>query len=163
MLRRRPARRLGANRAHHADVGGAAPGSIPADATEIFQEGLRIPPVRLTDEVRALLLANSRTPGERRGDLDAQVGANVGRRRQRLADAAPDARRSHEVLDYGERRMRAALAALPDGTWASPTSSTRSVPRPTSRSPTRIAVAVTIAGDAITFDFTGTDRSGWAT
>ena len=65
-----------ANRAHHADVGGAAPGSLPADATEVFQEGLRIPPVRLTDEVRAMLLANTRTPWERRGDLDAQVGAN---------------------------------------------------------------------------------------
>ncbi len=66
-----------ATRAHHADVGGAAPGSLPADAVEIFAEGLRIPPVRLTPEVRALLLANSRTPDERAGDLDAQVGANV--------------------------------------------------------------------------------------
>src|SRR6185369_17781667 len=45
-----------ANRAHHADVGGAAPGSMPADATEVFQEGLRIPPVRLTEEVRAMVL-----------------------------------------------------------------------------------------------------------
>src|SRR5947209_5432749 len=53
-----------ANRAHHADVGGAAPGSIPADATEIQQEGFRIPPMRLTDEVRRLLLAASRTPDE---------------------------------------------------------------------------------------------------
>src|SRR6185503_16701989 len=47
-----------ANRAHHADVGGAAPGSIPADATEIQQEGLRIPPVRFTPEVRALVIAS---------------------------------------------------------------------------------------------------------
>src|SRR5205814_5587013 len=61
-----------ANRAHHADVGGMAPGSIPPDATEIAQEGLRIPPVLLTDDVQALLAANSRTPDERRGDLDAQ-------------------------------------------------------------------------------------------
>src|SRR3546814_8054083 len=66
-----------ANRAHHADVGGAAPGSIPADATEIQQEGLRLPPTRLTDEIRAILLAASRTPDERAGDLDAQVGANL--------------------------------------------------------------------------------------
>src|SRR2546425_4800488 len=50
-----------ANRAHHADVGGAAPGSIPADATDIAQEGLRLPPVVLTPEVRAVLLANTRT------------------------------------------------------------------------------------------------------
>src|SRR5438067_11922281 len=66
-----------ANRAHHADVGGAAPGSIPADATDIAQEGLRLPPVLLTPEIRAVLLANTRTPDERVGDLDAQVGANV--------------------------------------------------------------------------------------
>src|SRR5437762_1759188 len=65
-----------ANRAHHADVGGMAPGSIPPEATEIWQEGFRIPPVLLTDEVRALLATNSRTPEERRGDLDAQEGAN---------------------------------------------------------------------------------------
>src|SRR6058998_3387418 len=61
-----------ANRAHHADVGGMTPGSIPPEATEIQQEGFRIPPVLLTGEVEALLLANSRTPDERRGDLDAQ-------------------------------------------------------------------------------------------
>ena len=74
------ARLLGyvANRAHHADVGGAAPGSMPAGATEIFQEGLRIPPVRLIREgsedrdVLELLLANTRTPRERLGDLRAQ-------------------------------------------------------------------------------------------
>jgi N-methylhydantoinase B/oxoprolinase/acetone carboxylase alpha subunit len=66
-----------ANRAHHADLGGAAPGSMPADAVEIQQEGLRIPPVVLDAGVRAILLANSRTPVEREGDLDAQLGANV--------------------------------------------------------------------------------------
>src|SRR4029079_12823646 len=59
------------NPAHHADVGGAAPGSMPADATEIAQEGFRIPPSRLTPDLRALLLANSRTPAERAGDTDA--------------------------------------------------------------------------------------------
>src|SRR5438270_2940449 len=78
-----------ANRAHHADVGGMAPGSIPPDAVDIAQEGLRIPPLLLTDEVEAVLAANSRTPEERRGDLDAQRGANpVGG--ERLA-ARPDA------------------------------------------------------------------------
>jgi len=66
-----------ANRAHHADLGGMAPGSIPPDATEIQQEGLRIPPVLLGPAVAAILEANSRTPEERRGDLDAQVGANA--------------------------------------------------------------------------------------
>ena len=66
-----------ANRAHHAAVGGMAPGSIPPDATEIQQEGLRLPPVRLTDDVIAIFVAASRTPEERRGDLDAQIGAYV--------------------------------------------------------------------------------------
>ena len=65
-----------ANRAHHADLGGMAPGSMPPDATEIYQEGLRIPPVRLDDGVAAILVASSRTPAERAGDLDAQRGAN---------------------------------------------------------------------------------------
>src|SRR5262245_33325279 len=65
-----------ANRAHHADVGGAAPGSIPADATDIAQEGLRLPPLLFDAGVRAVVMTNSRTPAERAGDLDAQVGAN---------------------------------------------------------------------------------------
>src|SRR3954468_9829071 len=66
-----------ANRAHHADVGGMTPGSIPPDAVEIQQEGLRIPPVRMTPEVIDMIVASSRTPDERRGDLNAQVGANA--------------------------------------------------------------------------------------
>src|SRR5205085_7006198 len=101
-----------ANRAHHADVGGMAPGSIPAAATEIYQEGLRVPPVLLTPEVEAMIVANSRTPDERRGDLDAQRGANVVgvQRLAEFGDSPLD-----EVTDYGERRMRAALAAMPDG------------------------------------------------
>jgi N-methylhydantoinase B/oxoprolinase/acetone carboxylase alpha subunit len=103
-----------ANRAHHADVGGAAPGSIPAEATEIFQEGFRIPPLVLTDAIRALLLANSRTPAERAGDLDAQVGANnVGIERLRQYADQPFG----ELLAYGERRMLAALGELPVGAW----------------------------------------------
>src|SRR5204863_2879464 len=105
-----------ANRAHHADLGGAAPGSMPADAVEIQQEGLRIPPVLLDDGVAAILAANSRTPVERGGDLDAQVGANaVGV--ERLAALAATGAPLDEILAYGERRMRAALADLPDGRW----------------------------------------------
>src|SRR5437660_7902521 len=67
-----------ANRAHHADVGGMAPGSIPPEATEIYQEGLRIPPVLLTDDVQALLATNSPPPDARRGDPHAQQGAHQG-------------------------------------------------------------------------------------
>ena|GEM_PF-1053464 len=143
-----------ANRAHHADVGGAAPGSIPADATEIHQEGLRLPPVRLTDEVRAVLFANSRTPVERAGDLDAQVGANaVGA--ERFAAIVRTGAPCDEVLDYAERRMRAALTALPDGTWhASDVLDSTGAGQP----PAVVHVTVTIDGDGVVFDFTGTDE-----
>src|SRR5689334_11260337 len=65
-----------ANRAHHADVGGIAPGSMSPDATEIQQEGIRIPPVLLSADVIDVFVAASRTPEERRGDLAAQAGAN---------------------------------------------------------------------------------------
>jgi N-methylhydantoinase B/oxoprolinase/acetone carboxylase alpha subunit len=145
-----------ANRAHHADVGGAAPGSIPADATEIQQEGLRIPPTRLDDSVRLLLLANSRTPTERIGDLDAQVGANVVGV-ERLAAMAGAAAPLAEVVDYGERRMRAALAALPDGTWRADDVLDSTGAAADQQRPARVTVAVTVSGDGVTFDFTGSD------
>jgi N-methylhydantoinase B len=110
-------------RAHHADVGGMSPGSMPQGATELVQEGLVIPPVRLADagrvneDVLSLLLANVRTPVERRGDLAAQLAAcaagSEGWRAlaarlgpTRLA-AAADA-----LLDYAERRVRSRLSAL---------------------------------------------------
>ncbi len=173
-----------ANRAHHADLGGAAPGSLPADATEIQQEGLRIPPVRLTSEVAAILVASSRTPDERAGDLDAQIGANVLGARRFVEVAATLARAvtgggaavgggapvaGHavgtaavagvldQVVAYGERRMRAALAALPDGTWRFEDVLDSFGPGPDQQVPTTIRLALTVAGDEVTFDFTGTD------
>jgi len=143
-----------ANRAHHADVGGMAPGSMPADATEIYQEGLRIPPVLLTEEVVALLVANSRTPDERRGDLDAQRGANVVgvERLAAFADSPLD-----EVTDYGERRMRAALDAVPDGSWTFEDQLDSTGAGEGQQRPARVVVTLTIAGDSATFDFSGTD------
>ena len=146
-----------ANRAHHADLGGMVPGSIPPEATEIHQEGLRIPPVRLTPDVAAVLVASSRTPDERRGDLDAQLGANaLGiERLATMADAPLD-----EVTAYGERRMRAALAALPDGTWRFTDVLDSAGPGRDQQRPAEVAVAVTVAGDAVTFDFTGSAPQG---
>ena len=145
-----------ANRAHHADVGGMAPGSIPPDATEIQQEGLRIPPVRLTHEVVALLLAASRTPDERRGDLDAQVGANrVGV--ARLAELVRAGAPLQRIVDYGERRMRAALAELDDGSWSFEDVLDSTGPRPDQQEPVHITVRLTITGEEAAFDFTGTD------
>ena len=143
-----------ANRAHHADVGGMAPGSIPAAATEIYQEGLRIPPVLLTDEVVAILCANSRTPEERRGDLDAQRGANVvGVDRLATFAGAP----LDEITAYGERRMRAALAEMEDGSWTFEDQLDSCGPEPDQQRPARILLTLTVAGDEATFDFTGTD------
>jgi len=146
-----------ANRAHHADVGGMAPGSIPPEATEVYQEGLRIPPVLLGPAVVDMLVANSRTPDERRGDLDAQVGANrVGAARLAELAAAP----LHEVGDYAERRMRAALADLPDGTWRFEDVLDSAGPALAQQQPSPVVVAVTVAGEAITFDFTGSAPQG---
>jgi N-methylhydantoinase B/oxoprolinase/acetone carboxylase alpha subunit len=144
-----------ANRAHHADLGGMAPGSMPPDATEIYQEGLRIPPVRWTSEVEAVFLAASRTPEERRGDLDAQRGANrLGA--QRWRELAPLDDVLAAIIEYGERRMRAALRALPDGEYAFEDVLDSTGGRDGAR-PARIVVRVTVAHDAVTFDFTGTD------
>lgn len=117
-----------ANRAHHADVGGARAGSVAADSTEIYQEGLRIPPVKLYEKgepnqaVFDLILANVRTPEERQGDLRAQRAANATavERFRELADRhglADLQEITAEIKNYSERRMRAELGALPDGTY----------------------------------------------
>ncbi|MCB1018607.1 MAG: hydantoinase B/oxoprolinase family protein, partial [Acidobacteria bacterium] len=114
-----------ATRAHHSDVGGMTPGSMPL-ATEIFQEGLRIPPVKLVrrgrfeEDLLALLLANVRTPQERRGDLGAQLAAHrTGERRLLEATAKYGAVKMREQMealkDYSERMMRVRLSAVPDG------------------------------------------------
>jgi N-methylhydantoinase B len=116
-----------ANRAHHADVGGMSAGSMPL-STEIFQEGLRIPPVKIVrggeidPELLALLLANVRTPVEREGDLSAQIAANrTGERRLReivgqygLADVE---HYGAALLDYGEQLMAAVISGIPDGNY----------------------------------------------
>jgi N-methylhydantoinase B/oxoprolinase/acetone carboxylase alpha subunit len=148
-----------ANRAHHADLGGMVPGSIPPEATEIQQEGLRIPPVRLEDGVRRIVLASSRTPEERAGDLDAQVGANVVGV-QRLAELRGEP--FDAVVEYGERRMRSALAAAPDGTWTFEDVMDSTGPGPDQQRPAAIRITLTIAGDTARFDFTASDdqRSG---
>lgn len=112
-------------RAHWPDVGSATPGSYGA-VTEIYGEGLRLPPVRLcfdgemNPDVEAIIFANVRTPEERRGDLRAQIAANR-RAEQRLQALARKYGAEallaimQEVLDYSETMMRKALAALPDG------------------------------------------------
>ncbi|HEY2302103.1 MAG TPA: hydantoinase B/oxoprolinase family protein [Acidimicrobiales bacterium] len=143
-----------ANRAHHADLGGMTPGSMPPDATEIFQEGLRLSPMRMTPEVAAVVIANSRTPDERRGDLDAQVGANaVGVERLAGFARAP----LEQVTAYGERRMRAALDQLDDGEWQAADVLDSVGPRPQQQRAATIRLRLAKTGDNIVFDFTGTD------
>jgi N-methylhydantoinase B len=145
-----------ANRAHHADLGGMVPGSIPPAATEIYQEGLRIPPVVWTKDITGLICANSRTPDERRGDLEAQGGANrVGAMRVAEICAAMDWRPAmDEVLEYGERRMRAAVGALPDGEWeAADVVDSGGA----GAGPATVRLRLAIRGTEVEFDFTGTD------
>ena len=116
-----------ATRAHHSDVGGMMPGSMPL-ATEIFQEGLRIPPVKLirngemNQDILELILANVRTPEERRGDLGAQIAAHrVGERRLRDAankyGAEKILRQMDELKSYSESMMRARIGEIPDGEY----------------------------------------------
>ena len=117
-----------ANRAHHADVGGRFAGSM-GPAEEIFQEGIRIPPVRIVRggevdrEMLDLILLNVRTPREREGDLEAQIGAcRVGERRiLEVAEKYGERRLQaliEELLDYSERLVRAELRAMPAGEFS---------------------------------------------
>ena len=151
-------------RAHHSDVGGMRPGSMPSDSREIWQEGLVIPPVRLVrageaqDDVLELLLANSRTPRLRRGDFRAQVAANrlAGTRLAELVERrglGTVLEAFDEVLAYAERRTREALAALPDGTWRARGEVEGDG---VTDQDVAIRVAVTVAGDRLEIDFDGT-------
>lgn len=116
------------SRAHHADIGGMTPGSMPAGAEEIYQEGLRLPPTRLVrngerdEALLSLILANVRNPAERRADFRAQLAATE-RAETRLEELLDDhgtdrIRRGFDaVIDYSRARVRDAIAALPDGTY----------------------------------------------
>ena len=155
------------SRAHHADVGGMAAGSMPAGSRELLQEGLVIPPVRVVRDGRPvrdvidLLLANTRTPLEREGDLRAQIAAHrlAERRLTEVAERHTSARVREAftaLLDYAERRTRAAIAAMPDGTWHAAEALEGDGVTP---DPVWIRLAVTVAGDHLTVDFTGTDAA----
>lgn len=151
---------------HHVDVGGAAAGSYYAAATEIFQEGIRIPPLRLVDRgvlnsgVFEMLLHNVRQPDETRGDLNAQIAAlGIGERAvTRMARKyGPDslAAAMAAILDGSETMMRAALSALPDGE----ASFVELVDDDgQSDEPIRIEVRIVKSGDSIALDFTGSNQ-----
>ncbi|HEY2064576.1 MAG TPA: hydantoinase B/oxoprolinase family protein, partial [Gemmatimonadaceae bacterium] len=150
-------------RAHHADVGGMSPGSMPQGATELVQEGIVLPPVRLVregrlnEEILGLVLANVRTPAERRGDLGAQLAACAAgaagwralatRLGSAKLDAACDA-----LLDYAERRVRARLAAM-EG--ASARAADRLEGDGVTDHDVEVVVSLAVRGGTLRLDFTG--------
>lgn len=151
-----------ANRAHHADIGGATPGSMGL-ATDVYGEGLRIPPVRLVRggeidvDVMRLIMANVRGHEERRGDFEAQIGAlKTGAVRlleivERRGSQEATAYANH-LIAYSARLMRRAIAAIPDGSYAAEDAldddgiSDQEVP---------IRVQVQVKGERAIVDFSG--------
>jgi N-methylhydantoinase B len=154
--------------AHHLDIGGGSAG-VNTTAEELIQEGLVIPPILMEvgrdwhgGGIERLIFANVRTPEIGRGDMDAQFASNhVGRERvlglaKRFGVDVLRAAMS-EVLDYSERRMRAAIAAIPDGSWEGEAFMDSDGREPASP-PVRVVVRLTIRGDEAEMDFSGTDR-----
>jgi len=152
-----------ANLAHHVDIGGIAPGGMPTISTEIFQEGIRIPPIRIKkagrvdEEIMSLITTNVRTSREARGDFQAQLAANnVGERRLREIVAKYGQEMTafymDEIINYSERRMLARLKELPQGVY---TFEDWLEGDGISDELLAIRVAVRIAPDKIVVDFTG--------
>ena len=145
-------------RAHHSDIGGMTPGSMPSASRDLWQEGLVIPPVRLTEDIVDLICANSRTPRLRRGDFRAQMSANH-IAQQRLFELADRhgldtlLEAFRDVLDYAERRTRAALRSVPDGTYRA---SSEIEGDGISERDIALLVSVRIDGDTMGVDFPGT-------
>ena len=151
-----------ASRAHHADVGGMAPGSLPL-STELFQEGIIIPPVKLMDggqrneSLLTLITANTRTPAERYGDLEAQLAAHrVGERRLLALVAVHGQPRVQEhaeaLMAYAHRLTEAIIREIPDGEYtfqdAMESDGQQQVRIP-------IQVKITVDGSRMTVDFSG--------
>lgn len=153
-----------ANVAHHSDIGGKVPGSTSGDAVSIFQEGLKIPIIRIcrdsevNPDVMDLFLANTRVPEERYGDMTAQISANkIGIRRMleaydKYGDLLLDC--MDELQNYAERRLRSVIAKMPDGEYRfTDYMDNGGANYP---DPLPITTRITIKGDDIVFDFTGT-------
>jgi N-methylhydantoinase B len=149
-----------ASRAHHADVGGPTPGSMPAFSKTLEEEGVVIPPTPATEETLAHLASQMRMPRQRLADLRAQQAANrigelrLGELRERLGDAALREGMA-EILAYTERRTRAALAELPDGTYEA--EDVLEADWNGAERDLRLRLAATIAGDALRLDFSGSE------
>jgi N-methylhydantoinase B len=153
-----------ASRAHHADVGGTYPGSMGI-CREIYQEGFRIPPVKIMNggemdrDVLALLLANVRTPQEREGDLGAQVAAcNTGATRLREVCERYGTKRVQQaacdLVEYSEELMRAFLRQVPRGSYRA---EDHLDDDGVNEATVKIVVAISFKGDSVIVDFTGSD------
>jgi N-methylhydantoinase B len=142
-------------RAHHADVGGSEPGSLPPGSRTLAEEGVVIPPTLLDEATLTSLVGQMRNPDERRGDLRAQLAAHR-LAEQRIDDLCarrgrePVAAAMEELLAYSERVVRASVRALPDGRYEGADR------LETQAGLLDIRAAVTIAGDSIDIDFEGT-------
>ena len=154
------------NIAHHADIGGMSPGSMAGGMTEIYQEGLRIPPIRLMEDgkvvqdVMDLVLLNVRVPEERLGDYNAQIASNqlgVRRAMPLIKRWGPDRviEGCDAIIAAVARRTRAAIRDLPDGVYEFEDLIDDDG---LSRENIRIKVAITVSGDEIEFDFHGTEK-----
>jgi N-methylhydantoinase B len=154
-----------ANRAHHADVGGISPGSLPGASTEIYQEGIIIPPVKLfekgelKEDLLALIVKNVRTPEERAGDIKAQVSANkIGEKR--VSELVEKYGREtflttmEEILNYSERMMRAQIRRFPKGNFKAVDFMDNDG---VSDEPVKLQVQVIVEEDTLSIDFSGTD------
>jgi N-methylhydantoinase B len=144
-----------ASRAHHADVGASEPGSMPAFSRTLDDEGVVIPPTRLTDEVLRELAGRMRNPRQREADLRAQLAAGrAGGERVAalIARFGLDTFRAglSETLDYAERRTRARIAELEDGTYDA-----RDVLEAAAGEDLRLGLRATVTGDAMRLDFSG--------
>lgn len=154
------------NKAHHTDVGGSTPGSLAADVTELYQEGLIIPPVKLIEgglinrDLLNLIRSNVRTPEIQVGDLRAQIAANnTGIRRVLgIADKYEvDVLHSamSQVMNQSERRVREAISSMPDGAYSDVDYMESILP---DESDAKIQVTVSIMEDEIFFDYSGTSQ-----
>jgi len=148
-----------------AEIGGKAPGSFSSDATDIYQEGLRLPPTKImnrgehVEDVWRIILSNHRTPRNTWGDFHAMIGSlETAERRMRELSQRYDletlSAATAQLHDYSERRMRSEIAELPDGEYFADMWVEDDGVLP---DPFHIQVTVTIEGDRIMADFTGTD------
>ena len=155
-----------ANRAHHADIGGTVAGSFYSEATENFQEGLRIPPVRFVrngkvdPDLREIILNNVRVPREMSGDLEAQFSSNRTAVKRTIAlcqrysfETVKSA--AEEICTQSEKRMRTTIDTWPNGSWSAEDFLDNDGINP---EPIRVHVELTVENDELKFDFSGSSK-----